>query len=124
MTLTFAQCYTRSGFLVIFSVRPLFMLYFAVREILREIEVEIFSFYLSSPFHSLPLYASPFHSLALSMPLPFTLSLSLSPLSPISLLSLSLSFYISLFSLSFSLAYLMDVFVLGLNDDYFSIITL
>ena len=53
MSLTLYIGYTRSGFLVIFSVRPLFTLYFTVREILRGNVVEIFSFSLSSPFHSL-----------------------------------------------------------------------
>ena len=74
--------------MVIFHVRTLFTLYLAVREILRVIKGEIFSFSLSSPFHSL------------SLPISFT--------SFFSYLAPSLS----LFSLSFSLAYLINVFAL------------
>ena len=90
---------------MIFLVRPLLTLYFAVREILRGIKGKIVSFSLSSPFHSLSLSLS----LSLSMPLPLTLSLSLTPLSlislshllSISLLSLSLlSFFLSCFKLN------------------------
>ena len=70
-----------------FFVRPLFTLYFAVREILQGIKQE--------------------SSLSLNL-LPFTLSLCL-------FLSLSFPFTsLSVLSLSFSLAYLMDVYVLVL----------
>ena len=69
-------------FLDTFSCQPLFKLYFAVWGILLGIKGEIFFLSLSSPFHSLSLYASPFHS-------PFHLSLSPS-------IFLSLSFYLSL----------------------------
>ena len=72
---------------MIFIIRPLLTIYFAVREILRGIKGKIFSFSLSSPFHSL----------SLSMPLPLTLYLSLTPLS---LISLSHILSVSLLSLS------------------------
>ena len=66
-------------FLWCFLGRPLFTLYFAVWKILRGIKGLIFSFSLSSYFHSL----------SLSMPLPFTLSLI--SLNSLSLLSIVLS---------------------------------
>ena len=112
--------HTAKCFLICFLVRPLIKLYFAVWEISQGIKGKIFSFSLSSPFHSLSiyislslfLYPSPFH-LSLPLSIPFT-SLSFS------YLPLSLSFYLSfsLFSVSFSLAYLMDVFVIVHNIKY------
>ena len=77
MTLTFAKGYTRNkAFWWRFLVGC--CLHFSFWEILQGIKGEIFSFSLSSPFHSL----------SLSIPLPFT-SLSLS-------FSLSLSIFLSL----------------------------
>ena len=90
-------------------VRYVVSLYVTHFWILSGIKWEIFSFSLSSPFHSL----------SLSMPLLLN-SLSI----PLSFTSLSFSFYlslcpsISLFSLSFSLAYLMDIFILVHNIKY------
>ena len=106
-----------------FCNQPFFTLYFSVweisrrfspvyqitvRDILRGIEVEIFSSSLSSSFHSLSLYLSLSLSLSLSY---LSLPLYISPST-----FLSLSFLLSLFSLTFSLAYLMDVFVLVFNS--------
>ena len=91
MSLTFAQCYTRSGFLVIFSV-PLFTLYFAVRQTFRGSRNLLF----------------------LSI---FSLSLSLSRCLNLSLSFSYLSLFLTLSLLSiFSLASLMDVFVLVLLE--------
>ena len=112
---TFALCTNQSTLSKMFI--DTFKLYFAVREILRGIKEEIFSFSLSPTFHSLSLYASPFHSLSLSIPLPFTLSLISHSLSLSFYLSLSLSFYLSL-SLSFSLS-LLSIFLSGVSNGRF-----
>ena len=81
--------HTAKCFLICFLVRPLIKLYFAVWEISQGIKGKIFSFSLSSPFHSLSIYIS----LSLFLyPSPFHLSLFL--LSPS--LSLLLSFFLSL----------------------------